>query len=254
MLDRRMLYTCAYWEGARNLEEAQENKLDLVCRKICLKKGMRVLDLGCGWGSFAKFAAEKYGVHVVGLNISREQIALAKKLCKGLPVEFRVKDYREADGKFDRVVSIGLMEHVGHKNHRSYMDVVDRCLKNDGVAFIHTIGNNQSYTDGDPWFQKHIFPNFVIPSLSQIFQAMEGKFIAEDLQNIGPHYDLTLIEWNRRFQKAWPRLKSKFSKRFKRMWEYYLLSSAGAFRARELQLWQIVMTRPGTAQPACRYS
>jgi Cyclopropane fatty acid synthase and related methyltransferases len=254
MLDKRMLYTCAYWDGAKDLEQAQVRKLDLVCRKIGLKKGMKVLDLGCGWGSFAKFAAEKYGARVVGLNISQRQVEWGRESCKGLPVELKQLDYREAQGKFDRVVSIGLMEQVGPKNYRTYFEVVDRCLARDGIAFIHTIGNNVPYAAGDPWFDKYIFPNFVIPSLSQMFAAMEGRFIAEDLHNIGPHYDRTLMEWNRRFQKGWDRLRTKFSESFKRMWEYYLLSSAGAFRSRELQLWQIVMTRPGMAQPRCRFS
>jgi cyclopropane-fatty-acyl-phospholipid synthase len=254
MLDQRMAYTCAYWEGANTLEEAQEKKLDLVCRKIGLQPGMKVLDLGCGWGSFAKFAAEKYCAQVVGVNLSKEQIALGQELCRGLPVELRTQDYREVEGKFDRVVSIGIMEHIGHKNHKTYMDVVDRCLAPDGIAFIHTIGNNKPYVHTDPWFHKYIFPNAVIPCLSQISRAMEGRFVVEDLHNIGPHYDRTLMAWNERFQTAWPELKKRYSDRFKRMWEYYLLCSAGSFRARNIQLWQIVMTRVGTPQPPCRFS
>jgi cyclopropane-fatty-acyl-phospholipid synthase len=254
MLDKRMVYTCAYWEGANTLEEAQEKKFDLICRKIELKEGMTVLDLGCGWAGFAKFAAEKYGARVVGVNVSKQQLALGRELCKGLPVELREQDYREVTGKFDRVVSIGIMEHVGPKNHGAYMEVVDRCLTPDGIAFIHTIGNNKVHADFDPWMNKYIFPNALIPSLSQLFSAIEGIFVTEDLHNIGPHYDQTLMAWNERFQHSWPLLKEKYSETFKRMWEYYLLGSAGAFRARALQLWQIVMTREGMSQPKCRVS
>jgi cyclopropane-fatty-acyl-phospholipid synthase len=252
MLDKRMVYTCAYWQDAHTLEEAQEKKLELVCKKIGLESGMKVLDLGCGWGSFAKFAAEKYGAHVVGVNLSKEQLALGQELCRELPVELRLQDYREVKGRFDRVVSIGIMEHVGPKNYRDYMEVVDRCLTPDGIAFIHTIGNNRTFLNTDPWFEKYIFPNGSIPSLAQLSRAMEGRFVMEDLHNIGPHYDRTLMAWNDRFQDAWPRLKARYSDTFKRMWEYYLLASAGAFRARNLQVWQIVMTRVGTKQPQCR--
>ena len=139
MLDSRLNYTCAYWKNAKTLDEAQENKLELVCGKINLKPGMAVLELGCGWGSFAKYAAEKYGAKVVGINISKEQVKLAKELCQGFPVEIRLQDYRDADGKYDAVISIGILEHVGYKNYRTYMEVVNRCLKDDGIAFIHTI-------------------------------------------------------------------------------------------------------------------
>lgn len=254
MLDQRMLYTCAYWEGAQTLEEAQEKKLDLICRKIGLEPGMAVLDLGCGWGGFAKFAAEKYRAHVTGVNLSKEQIELGQERCRGLPVELKFMDYREVEGRFDRVISIGIMEHVGSKNYKTYMDVVDRCLTPDGIAFIHTIGNNKSYSDVDPWFKKYIFPNSLIPALSQLSRAMEGRFVLEDLHNIGPHYDRTLTAWNDRFQRYWPELKERYSERFKRMWEYYLLASAGAFRARNLQVWQMVLTRIGRPRPPCRYS
>jgi len=254
MLDERMLYTCAYWEGAQTLEEAQERKLELVCKKIGLERGMTVLDLGCGWGGFAQYAAEKYGAQVVAVNKSSEQLELARERSRGLPVEFRQQDYREAQGLYDRVVSIGIMEHVGPKNYRTYMEVAHRCLKPEGLAFIHTIGSNRSYIYGDYWLDRYIFPNGVTPSVSQLAEAMEGIFIIEDIQNIGPHYDPTLLEWNRRFQQAWLELKQTYPERFKRMWEYYLLSCAGIFRARVLQLWQIVMNRPGRPQPRCRFS
>ena len=254
MLDKRLNYTCAYWKDADNLDEAQEAKLELVCQKIGIHPGMKILELGCGWGSFAKYAAEKHGAEIVGVNISKEQVALGRELCEGLPVELRLQDYREVTGQFDAVISIGMMEHVGHKNYATYMAVVDRCLKPGGIAFIHTIGSNKSLTTGEPWTDKYIFPNGVLPSISQLGKAMEGKFVMEDWHNIGPHYDPTLMAWHENFNNAWPQLKNQYDDRFRRMWNYYLLSSAGGFRSRSQQLWQIVMTREGTPQPDCRIS
>jgi len=252
MLDKRLNYTCAYWKGADNLNDAQEAKLDLVCKKINAKPEMRILELGCGWGSFAKYAAEKYGAHVVGVNISKEQVELGKELCKGLPVELRLQDYREVSGTYDAVVSIGIMEHVGYRNYRAYMKIVDRCLKRDGIAFVHTIGGNKSLTTTNPWTEKYIFPGGLLPSIAQLGSAMEGLFVMEDWHNFGPDYDQTLLAWHSNFENAWGDLKHNYDERFYRMWRFYLLSSAGGFRARNTQLWQIVMTKPGTPQPCCR--
>jgi cyclopropane-fatty-acyl-phospholipid synthase len=254
MLDKRLNYTCAYWKNARTLDEAQEAKLELVCKKIGAKPGMRILELGCGWGSFAKYAAEKHGVSVVGVTVSKEQVALGMELCKGLPVELRLQDYREVQGKFDAVISIGVMEHVGYKNYRTYMQVVNRCLKEDGIAFVHTIGNYKSITTGEPFTDKYIFPNGMLPSIAQLGEAMEGLFVMEDWQNFGPFYDNTLMAWHSNFEKAWPSLQEKYGDRFYRMWRYYLLTSAGGFRSRSQALWQIVFTRMGTPQPDCRFS
>jgi cyclopropane-fatty-acyl-phospholipid synthase len=255
MLDRRMVYTCAYWNEVDTLEAAQEAKLDLVCRKIGLHRHdprdrPRVLDLGCGWGGFAAFAAERYGANVVGYTISREQAAWARQRYAGLPIEIRHDDYRNASGSFDAVVSIGLMEHVGPKNHRSYMQLAARCLVPGGVALIHTISGAQARTQIDPWFDKHIFPNAVIPTLGQLATAMEDVLVPEDVQNIGPHYDRTLMAWWERFEAAWPRLKDRYGDRFYRMWKYYLLVSAAEFRVRQHNLIQIVATAPGTAHPS----
>jgi cyclopropane-fatty-acyl-phospholipid synthase len=252
MLDRRLNYTCGYWKNGGNLDEAQEAKLELVCRKIGIKPGMQILELGCGWGSFAKYAAEKYDASVLGVTVSKEQVALGMELCKGLPVELRLQDYREVQGKFDAVISIGVMEHVGEKNYRTYMQVVDRCLKPDGIAFIHTIGGNESIVRGEPWSDKYIFPNGMIPSIAQLGKAMEGLFVMEDWHNFGPHYDKTLMAWHQNFENAWSNLKERYGERFYRVWRYYLLSSAGGFRSRYQHLWQIVFTRQGTPQPDCR--
>jgi cyclopropane-fatty-acyl-phospholipid synthase len=247
-----MLYTCGYWAAVDNLDAAQEAKLDLVCRKINLEPGMTVLDLGCGYGSFAKYAAQRFGARVTGVTVSKEQVELGAELCRGLPVELRLEDYRQVTGKYDRVISIGILEHVGYKNYRTYMQKVDQCLKDDGIAFIHTIGNNVSSITSNPWTTKYIFPNGMLPSIAQIARAMEGLFVMEDWHNFGQHYDKTLMAWHANFEAAWPEFKAKYGERFYRMFRFYLLSSAGAFRARSIQLWQIVMTKPGRDCPDCR--
>jgi cyclopropane-fatty-acyl-phospholipid synthase len=251
MLDRRLNYTCAYWKNAKTLDEAQEAKLDLVCKKIGAYPGMRILELGCGWGAFARFVAERYGAQVLGVTVSKEQVALGMELCKGLPVELRLQDYREVEGQYDAVISIGIMEHVGYRNYRTYMQVADRCLKPGGVAFIHTIGSNIEVTSADPFSNKYIFPNGMLPSIAQLSKAMEGIFVLEDLHNIGPHYDPTLMAWCANFDRAWFELNKHYDERFRKMWRYYLLSSAGGFRSRVQQLWQMVLTRTGTPQPDC---
>lgn len=245
MLDKRMVYTCGYWKNAKDLDEAQEAKLDLVCQKLGLKKGDRVLDIGCGWGSFAKYAAQMYGVSVVGVTISKEQAALAQELCEGLPIEIRVQDYRAINEKFDHIVSLGMFEHVGTKNYRAYFEVANRCLKDDGLFLLHTIGYKVSQLTSDPWIEKYIFPGGALPSIAQIGKAIEKLFIAEDIHNFGADYDKTLLAWFKHFDAAWPKFKGKYGERFYRMWKYYLLSCAGVSRAREMQLWQIVLSKNG---------
>lgn len=257
MLDARMMYTCAYWaDGVDTLDGAQEAKLDLICRKIGLRPGMRVLELGCGWGGFASFAAERYGAHVTGYTVSKEQVAWANARYAHLAdrIDLRLDDYRNARGQYDAVVSIGLMEHVGPKNYRGYMELVERCLAPGGVAFVHTIGGNRPRGQIDPFFHKYIFPNAVLPSLSQLTAAADDLLVIEDVHNIGPHYDATLCAWQHRFDQAWPELRAKYGEPFRRMWTYYLMTSAAGFRARYLQLFQLVMTREGTPQPSCRKS
>ena len=245
MLDKRMVYSCGYWLDAADLDEAQEKKLDLACRKLGLKPGDKVLDIGCGWGGFARYAAERYGVQVVGITVSRMQLELGMKLCEGLPVELRLQDYRDLDETFDHIVSIGMFEHVGALNHRSYMEVVHRCLKDDGLSLLHTIGDRRSDKVNDPWMGKYIFPNSLIPSMGQIGAAVDDLFIIEDVHNFGFYYDRTLMSWFDNFDRHWDSLKESYGERFYRMWKYYLLSSAGSFRARSSQVWQIVLSKRG---------
>lgn len=255
MLDKRMTYTCGYWKDATTLDAAQEAKLDLVCRKMGLEPGMKVLDIGCGWGSFMAYAAEHYGVECVGLTISTEQAEFGKRLMKqGLPVEFRLRDYREETETFDRVVSIGMFEHVGRKNYREFMEVANRCLKEDGLFLLHTIGKNVASTPPDPWIDKYIFPNGEIPSFNRIAEAFNGLFVLEDVHNFGADYDHTLMAWHDNFCENWPRFREQYGEPFSRMWRYYLLSCAGAFRARELQLWQLVLSKHGAVGGYSRIS
>lgn len=255
-LDRHNQYSCGYFEGTDDLDRAQELKLDLICRKLGLSPGDEVLDVGCGWGGFCAFAAQRYGCRVTGANISREQAAHARDECswRGLPVDIVRADYRDLSGSFDKIVSVGMFEHVGARNHRTFMRAMAGLLREGGTFLLHTIGTNVTSPGCDPWIRKYIFPNGDVPSLAQIARAAEGLFVVEDVHNLGPHYDKTLMAWHERFQAAWPRLMRDHPESFRRMWEYYLLSSAGAFRARALQLWQIVMTPRGAPQPACRMS
>ena len=229
--------------NAKNLNEAQEAKLDLICRKQKLGTGMSVLDIGCGWGSFAKYAAEKFHVSVVGITISKEQIKMSRELCKGHDIEIKLMDYRDLNEKYDRIVSIGMFEHVGYKNYRRFFKVVNRCLKNDGLFLLHTIGRKKTMTYTDPWIDKYIFPHSNLPSPSQITKAYEGIFKLEDWHNFGMDYDKTIMVWHKNFNKNWDKIKADYNDRFRRMWNYYLLTSAGSFRARKNQLWQIVFSK-----------
>ncbi|HEY8595957.1 MAG TPA: cyclopropane fatty acyl phospholipid synthase [Devosiaceae bacterium] len=245
MLDKRMIYSCGYWKNADNLDDAQEAKLDLICRKIGLEKGQRVLDIGSGWGGFLKFAAERYGIEGVGVTVSRQQADYANQTRGDLPVETRLMDYLELDGKFDRIVSIGMFEHVGHKNYRAYLSKARDLLADDGLFLLHSIGGNASQTHGDPWAEKYIFPNGMLPSIQQVGRAMEGLFVMEDWHNFGAYYDRTLLAWHANFERHWPEIATDYGARFYRMWRYYLLSFAGAFRNRSTQLWQIVLSKDG---------
>jgi len=249
MLDRRMVYSCGYWANADNLDEAQKAKLELICRKIGLGPGgMRVLDIGCGWGSFARYAAERYGAEVVGITVSVEQEKHARSICRDLPVEIRLQDYRDLDEQFDHIVSVGMFEHVGCRNYRAFMKVADRCLAPEGRFLLHTIGGSTSVRSTDPWINKYIFPNSMLPSAAQITQAAEGLFVIRDWHAFGSYYDRTLMCWYENFTGNWENLKDKYDRRFYRMWVYYLLSCAGSFRSGRNHVWQIVFTKNGSRQ------
>jgi cyclopropane-fatty-acyl-phospholipid synthase len=246
MLDPRMIYSCGYWATADDLAQAQTDKLGLIARKLQLEPGMRVLDIGCGWGGTAQYLASEYGCSVVGVTVSVEQAALARERCAGLPVEIRTQDYREVHERFDRVVSVGMFEHVGHRNYATFFDVVRRCLSEPGdLALLHTIGRRHTSARLDPWIGKYIFPNSLLPSIVQIGRGAEGKLVMEDWHTFGPDYDRTLMAWHANVTAAWSDLGPAYDDRFQRMWNFYLLVSAGSFRARANQLWQVVFSRDG---------
>jgi cyclopropane-fatty-acyl-phospholipid synthase len=245
MLDPAMQYSCACFRGTSDLATAQQIKLDLICRKLALAPGMRLLDIGCGWGGLARHAAVHHGCRVVGITISREQAAFANDLCRGLPVEIRLADFRDIQDSFDRIVSVGMLEHVGYKNYRSYFETVSRSLLPGGLFLCQTIGSDRSGTRCDPWINRHIFPNSMLPSVTQVARATEGLLVLEDVDNFGADYDRTLLAWERNFSRAWDRFSGRYGGRFQRMWRFYLLSCAGAFRARSLQLFQFVFSNGG---------
>lgn len=278
MLDSNLVYSCGYWKDSDTLEAAQLAKLDLIARKLDLQPGMRVMDIGCGWGSTAKYLAETYGVSVIGITVSQEQATYARQLCGGLPVEIRLQDYREmgqemgngTEEKCDRILSVGMFEHVGYKNYRTFFKCVQRCLKDDGRFLLHTIGTNILTVRTDPWIERYIFPNSMVPCEQYVASAFNGLMVLEDWHNFGPDYDKTLMAWHHNFDQAWPSLKQSYGDplagsrpqsqrsanqstegerrdRFYRMWTYYLLSCAGSFRARKNHVWQLVLTPRGIA-------
>ncbi len=249
MLDSTLSYSCGYWPRADSLEQAQRAKLDLICRKLNLRPGLRLLDIGCGWGGLARHAAEHYGVTVDGITISREQLALARERCRGLPVNLQLMDYRDLQGRYDRVVSVGMFEHVGPRNYGVFFQTVNRVLDDQGIFLLHTIGEYSDSIATDPWIDKYIFPNGKIPSAQRLAAAFQDRFVLEDWHNFGGDYDRTLMAWWKRFDAAWPTLQAHYDERFYRMWKYYLHSCAGYFRSRQGQLWQLVLTkrkRPAT--------
>jgi len=253
MLDSSMNYSCGYWANAENLEQAQ-HKMELICRKLQLKAGMKVLDIGCGWGSLAKYMVENYGVSVRGLTISEEQQKLAQQRTQGMDIDIALEDYRFTRGEYDRIVSVGMFEHVGSKNYLTYFQKVNDLLRSDGLFLLHTIGTEDNRSSTDGFIQKYIFPNGRIPNRELINTASLDLFKLEDWHNFGPDYDLTLIAWRDRFEQAWPQLKDQYSERFYRMWRYYLNCCAGYFRCRQGQLWQLVYTKPehSRAYQSCR--
>ena len=250
VLDKHMIYSCAYWANAATLQEAQDLKLAMSCRKLDLKAGQRLLDIGCGWGGFAKYAAENFGVSVVGYTISQEQQARAIDVCRGLPVEIRLDDYRNITGRYDRCSSFGMFEHVGRDNYPTYMRVVHNSLTDDGVFLLETIGDNLSGSRCNTWFQKYIFsaPTSMFPSIKEIAAAAEGLFTVEDWHNFGADYAPTLRAWtdNLAANRDW--IVRRYGERFYRMFVFYLLSCAGAFEARIYQMWQVVFTKRGMAE------
>ncbi len=248
ILGERMVPSCGYWKNAYNLAGAQEAKFDLVCRKLGLRPGMHVLDVGCGWGEALLFAAINYGVSGVGIALSQEEAEFARARCAGLPIEIRVQDYRLLDGRFDRCWSIGMFEHVGAKNYRACFQAMRKCLAPDGLMLLQSVVSNRSVNRLEPWMEKYIHPGSAIPTAMQIGEAYAGLFVMEDWQNFGADYDRTLMAWRANFERSWPALREKHDDRFYRMWRFYLSAAAATFRCRRHQLWQVVFSANGLPQ------
>ena len=259
MLGKTMAYTCGYWKNVKTLDEAQEAKYDLVCRKLDLKPEDEVLELGCGWGGFARYAHEHYGCHLVSVNISEEQIRFARENYQEA-ADFFLCDYRDRhiynpSGQiFDKVVSIGMCEHVGVENYKSWMQLVSDQLKDHGLFLLHSIGTDTHTVEVDPWVDKYIFPQSALPSPKSLGNAMDQIFMLEDWHDFGVDYDTTLLEWFKNFDADWQtseklpqhlELKGMNRETFYRMWKYYLLSIAGCFRSRYISLWQLVLSKKG---------
>lgn len=248
LLDPYNQYTCAYFDGTEELNAAQEKKLDLICRKLQLREGDRVLDIGCGWGGFSRFAAQRFGCNVTGISISDEQIKYAKTFCKGLSVDIQHLDYRDLEGTYDKILTCGMLEHVGHKNYQQFFQIVHDHLSDDGLFLLQSIGGNNTEAMSDTgraFTDKYIFPNGKLPCITQIEEARIGLLTLQDAQNLGIHYSKTLSAWHKNFLASWPNLAQTYDERFRRMFEYYLLSFKGAFDAGHFQLWQLAFSKAG---------
>jgi cyclopropane-fatty-acyl-phospholipid synthase len=250
MLDSNMQYSCALFAEGDDLAAAQLRKMDWICQRLRLRPGLRLLDIGCGWGGLARYAAQHYGCKVVGITISREQCRYAQRWCRGLDVEIQLRDYRELTERFDRAVSVGMVEHVGPKNYCTYFRAIAESLVDDGLFLCQGICGNVSNFQLDPWIKRYIFPNSLLPSAARLARAAEGFFILEDIRNIGLNYDPTLLAWERNFQRSWSRFAGHYDDCFRRMWQFYLLSCAGAFRARSLQVYSVLFAREETPSAA----
>ena len=250
-LDSRLIYSCAHWQYADDLETAQLHKLQRICLKLELEPGMRLLDVGCGWGALAAYAAQAHGVEVVGITLSRQQAAFCQQ-CYGDQVQVLHCDYRSEQlrslGPFDRIVSIGMLEHVGRKNDRVYFETLSHLLVPDGLLLLQTIGSHDTNFDLDPWIDTYIFPAGRLPSAQQLSVGFESWFLLQDWENFGCDYDQTLVAWNQNFERVWPALQAEIKHGFERFWRYYLLSCAGFFRSGQGQLWQLVLS----PKAACR--
>ncbi len=245
MLDERMIYSCGYWKDATNLDQAQEAKLDLIARKLQLEPGMTVLDIGCGWGVSMAYLQERYGISGLGITVSDEQVKLAREKYSCADLRFERQDYRSVTEIFDRIFSVGMFEHVGIKNYPRYFEMVRNCLRDEGLFLLHTIGCRKSESWFDPWLERYIFPNYMLPAAKQIISASEQYLILEDWHSFGADYDRTTLAWHANFCSGWEQLKPDYDERFFRMWSYYLLSCAGTFRAGVNQLWQVVFSKDG---------
>ena len=249
-LDRKhRLYSCAYWkENTKTLEDAQQNKIDHIVKKLDIKQGQKILEVGCGWGGMALEIAKQKGCEVTGISLSKNQINYCKKKSKELgldnQVNFELADYREIKGEYDRIYSVGMFEHVGKKFYKVFFESMNRLLKNDGIFLLHTIGVVDKPSPPNKFINKYIFPGGVCPSFSQIIQPIEKTgLIVSDTETLIRHYDKTLENWLERFLEKRQEVKDLFDEKFVKMWEFYLASCAAAFRYRDLAVFQLQIVK-----------
>ena len=257
-LDQDMHYSCAYFRTPeQTLEAAQSAKCEHIRKKLCLKPGQKVLDIGSGWGSLGLYLAEQEDVEVTGLTLSNEQLCVAKQqaIQRGLDkqVQFRLEDYRNHQGEYDAVVSVGMFEHVGLRNFDGYFNKVGNLLSKDGIAMIHTIGHMDRPAATNPWIRRHIFPGGYIPAISEISTAIErSPLVFADIEVWRQHYALTLKEWNRRFQTVRSEFARDKGERFCRIWEFYLLTCQTAFEVESLVVYQLQLSINNASVPTTR--
>ncbi|MFO6296648.1 cyclopropane fatty acyl phospholipid synthase [Rahnella selenatireducens] len=249
MLDPYMQYSCGYWRKGATLAEAQEAKLKMICEKLQLAPGMRVLDIGCGWGGTAEYSARHYDVYVEGTTNSTEEQKIAQSRCQGLDITIMLEDYQDLlDDKFDRIIALGALEYLELKNYQNFFKALARCLKPDGLFLLHSTGSTELVSHVGPWLNKYIFPKGCLPSGQQLVQSIEPYFRIEDWDNLGTDYDKTLMSWFEKINESWPSLSMNYSPGFRHMLEYYLCSSAGFFRAGKIQLRQLLLCLGGEGQ------
>lgn len=250
VLGKTVMYSCAYWRRAGDLDAAQLAKIELVANKLDVVAGDHVVDLGCGWGALAEHLATTRGCRVTAVTISPAQASYVRRRCAGLPVDVIEADYRDprvvAAGPYDKIACVGMMEHVGRKNYRSFLALCARLVKRDGLCLVHTIGTSVTTDVTDPWIERRIFPGSVLPSVVDVARAAEGQLTLEDWHSLGADYDRTLLAWHDNFAAYAASGELRRGERFERTWRYYLLSFAGCFRTRRtIQLWQMVFSRDG---------
>ncbi len=251
MLDPYLQYTCGYFANTDNLDQAQIDKMAMIIQKLCLKPGDSLLDIGCGWGGFARFAAENFGIKVSGLSISQSQLAYARTLCKGFDCEFKYGDYRHLHEiypqKFNAISIIGVTEHIGYKNFKNLYKVMRSRLQEGGLALQHSITRMKSTVHVEPFIDRYIFPGGMVPSVEQLAHSMAGEFVLEDVHNFGADYDQTLMAWDQNMKLAQAKIEAMpgFGQRFYRIWSYYLQSCAALFRVRQAQVMQYVLSPQG---------
>ena len=257
-LDANRQYSCAYFKNENDtLEQAQENKMNHITKKLNIQANQKVLDIGSGWGTLAIYIAQKTNASVTGITLSENQLEYSKKKAKelnlGNQVEFKLADYRELNEKFDRIVSVGMFEHVGRKFYRKYFNTVSKLLNDQGIALIHTIGSSNPPRNPQPWITKYIFPGGYTPSLSQIARPIEDSgLIISDMEVLRMHYALTLRNWKERFLSKKTTVLEMFDEKFFRMWEFYLASCEMAFKWGDQVVFQLQLTKDNISAPTTR--